>query len=111
MTEQQYLRSEGTDDASQPNTDVWRKEIHSRVAGYRSRRGRRIEGAFSMRFPFPPAEAAPSLPEAVPKSEGASESSLPVESAAVEITAESASPALIASDRFNGVAANPLPQL
>ena len=54
MTEQQYLSSEATDNAGQPNTDVWRKEIHSRVVRYRTRRGRRIEGAFSMRFPFPP---------------------------------------------------------
>src|SRR5579871_5736013 len=35
---------------------IWRSEVQARVAGYRTRRGRRIEGAFSMRFPFPPAE-------------------------------------------------------
>jgi len=35
---------------------VWREEVQARVAGYRRRRGRRIEGAFSMRFPFPPIE-------------------------------------------------------
>ena len=43
---------------------VWRNEVQARVAGYRSRRGRRIEGAFSMRFPFPPAEAASAAAEA-----------------------------------------------
>ena len=56
MTEPQYFRSEEAGDPVQPNADVWRKEIHSRVSRYRTRRGRRIEGAFSMRFPFPPAE-------------------------------------------------------
>src|SRR5690242_18867973 len=38
--------------------DVWRQEVQARVTGYRSRKGRRIEGAFSMRFPFPPADVA-----------------------------------------------------
>jgi len=44
---------------------VWRDEVQARVAGYRSRRGRRVEGAFSMRFPFPPmgAPAESSEPE------------------------------------------------
>ncbi|MGA3054308.1 MAG: RDD family protein [Candidatus Korobacteraceae bacterium] len=54
MTDQQTLHSEASGDVSHP--DIWRKEIHARLAGYRSRRGRRIEGAFSMRFPFPPLE-------------------------------------------------------
>ncbi len=36
---------------------LWRNEVQARVAGYRKSRGRRIEGAFSMRFPFPPPEA------------------------------------------------------
>lgn len=36
--------------------DVWRREVQSRLERYKRRRGRRIEGAFSMRFPFPPAE-------------------------------------------------------
>jgi uncharacterized RDD family membrane protein YckC len=54
MTEQQALPTDpaGT---SEGNDDLWRKEIHARVAGYRTRRGRRVEGAFSMRFPFPTA--------------------------------------------------------
>jgi uncharacterized RDD family membrane protein YckC len=43
-------------DASSEATPVWRDEVNARVAGYRNRRGRRIEGAFSMRFPFPPME-------------------------------------------------------
>jgi uncharacterized RDD family membrane protein YckC len=56
MTEPQYLCPEGAADSGQPNKDIWRKEVHSRVARFRTRRGRRLEGAFSMRFPFPPAE-------------------------------------------------------
>jgi uncharacterized RDD family membrane protein YckC len=54
MTDQQTLHSEASENLSR--ADIWRNEIHARVAGYRTRRGRRIEGAFSMRFPFPPLE-------------------------------------------------------
>ncbi len=63
MTEPQYSRPEEAA-AGPPNADVWRKEIHSRVTRFRTRRGRRIEGAFSMRFPFPPAEPIVTAPEA-----------------------------------------------
>jgi uncharacterized RDD family membrane protein YckC len=56
MTEQQYLRSEATADSGQPTTNVWRNEVHARVSRFRTRRGRRIEGAFTMRFPFPALE-------------------------------------------------------
>src|SRR5271165_5432577 len=56
MIEQKHFRSEKAGDPVQPNADVWRNEIRSRVSRYRTRRGRRVEGAFSMRFPFPPAE-------------------------------------------------------
>lgn len=48
---------------SQPQPDPWRNELQARLERYKRRRGRRIEGAFTMRFPFPPdepAEAAPS---------------------------------------------------
>jgi uncharacterized RDD family membrane protein YckC len=54
MTDQQALHSEASGNLS--HADLWRNEIHARVAGYRTRRGRRVEGAFSMRFPFPPLE-------------------------------------------------------
>jgi uncharacterized RDD family membrane protein YckC len=57
MTDQQTLPSENAANSSQPSENIWRKEIHAKVDRYRSRRGRRIEGAFSMRFPFPPLEA------------------------------------------------------
>src|SRR5271167_3175485 len=64
MTEQQHLPSEAAADSGHPNADVWRKEIHSRVARFRTRRGRRIEGAFTMRFPFPPHDPVASMPAA-----------------------------------------------
>jgi len=68
MTEQQTLPSDPTADSSQLPADL-RTEIQSRVAGYRHRRGRRIVGAFSMRFPFPPTEAE-EIPEAPEKEAG-----------------------------------------
>lgn len=46
-------------DASPAHEDLWRQEVQARVTGYRSRSGRRIEGAFSMRFPFPDADDVP----------------------------------------------------
>lgn len=57
MTDHQFSRLEPLEASADVNADRWRHEIHSRVAKYKSRRGRRIEGAFSMRFPFPPTEA------------------------------------------------------
>lgn len=51
MTEQQIVRSEASDAAPGPD-EVWRDEIQARVARYRTRRGRRVEGTYSMRFPF-----------------------------------------------------------
>src|SRR5271165_4154082 len=57
MTELHYSHPEAVVDSGQPSKDTWRKEVHSRVARFRTRRGRRIEGAFSMRFPFPPTES------------------------------------------------------
>jgi uncharacterized RDD family membrane protein YckC len=36
--------------------EIWRKEIQARVSRYRTHRGRRVEGAYSMRFPFPPSD-------------------------------------------------------
>ena len=56
MTDQRTLHSDSSADLSPGTDDIWRNEIQARVAGYRTRRGRRVEGAFSMRFPFPPPE-------------------------------------------------------
>ncbi|MFZ0704492.1 MAG: RDD family protein [Candidatus Korobacteraceae bacterium] len=43
--------------------DVWRNEVQDRLERYKRRRGRRIEGAFTMRFPFPPEELAEAAPQ------------------------------------------------
>ena len=42
--------------------DLWRNEVQARIAGYKTRRGRRVEGAFSMRFPFPVDEIVEPIP-------------------------------------------------
>jgi len=42
--------------------DVWRNEVQARLERYKRRRGRRIEGAFTMRFPFPPEEPTGAAP-------------------------------------------------
>jgi uncharacterized RDD family membrane protein YckC len=53
MSEQQSSILEPPD----PNqTGPWRDEVQARLQRYKTRRGRRIEGAFTMRFPFPPQE-------------------------------------------------------
>jgi uncharacterized RDD family membrane protein YckC len=51
MTEQQIVRSDISESSPGPD-EVWRDEIQAKVARYRTRRGRRIEGTYSMRFPF-----------------------------------------------------------
>ncbi|HZP24577.1 MAG TPA: RDD family protein [Terriglobales bacterium] len=56
--EQQSSSAEPASAPSEQPEGIWRNEVQARVAGYRTRRGRRIEGAFSMRFPFPPEETA-----------------------------------------------------
>ncbi len=101
--EQQNSTAPTSADASEAPQSVWRNEVNARVAGYRSRRGRRIEGAFSMRFPFPPPEP-PSASEA--EAECSSESYQETE-AAVEGAAESISPALTASELLENAAVDP----
>lgn len=56
MNEQRTLLSETSGNSSQEHEEVWRNEVHAKLARYRSRRGRRIEGAFTMRFPFTQSE-------------------------------------------------------
>jgi uncharacterized RDD family membrane protein YckC len=53
MTEQQFSSIEAIDSPAEPAAELWRNEVQARIAGYKKRRGRRVEGAFSMRFPFP----------------------------------------------------------
>ncbi len=52
MTEQQLSQYEAVNGPAEP-ADPWRNEVQDRLAHYKRRRGRRIEGAFTMRFPFP----------------------------------------------------------
>jgi uncharacterized RDD family membrane protein YckC len=52
MTEQQLSQYQELSGSAEP-VDPWRNEVQDRLAHYKRRRGRRIEGAFTMRFPFP----------------------------------------------------------
>ena len=52
MTEQQLSQYDAVNESAEP-ADPWRNEVQDRLARYKRRRGRRIEGAFTMRFPFP----------------------------------------------------------
>ena len=61
MTDQQFSQCEAVNHSAEPAEDIWRNEVQDRLARYKRRRGRRIEGAFTMRFPFP----ADDLPEPV----------------------------------------------
>jgi len=65
MTEQQFSTINAADTPVEPAADLWRSEVQARIAGYKKRRGRRVEGAFSMRFPFPPDEIVEALDTAV----------------------------------------------
>src|SRR5664279_4884186 len=57
MTEHQFSALNAVENSAEPAADLWRHEVQARIAGYKKRRGRRVEGAFSMRFPFPADEA------------------------------------------------------
>ena len=61
MTEQQP--SHGSFESLDQVPESWRNEVQARLERYKGRRGRRIEGAFTMRFPFPPVEPSPLSPE------------------------------------------------
>jgi uncharacterized RDD family membrane protein YckC len=52
MTEQQLSHYDAAD-RNEDTADVWRSEVQNRLERYKRRRGRRIEGAYTMRFPFP----------------------------------------------------------
>jgi uncharacterized RDD family membrane protein YckC len=74
MTEQQFSHIElnAADSSAEPAADLWRNEVQARIARYKTRRGRRVEGAFSMRFPFPVdeiVEPAPTVEEDLPITE------------------------------------------
>jgi hypothetical protein len=58
MTEQQQVSQYEAAAGSGEPADLWRNEVQDRLAHYKRRRGRRIEGAYTMRFPFPVEETA-----------------------------------------------------
>lgn len=66
MTEQQLSQSGAAGGSAEP-AEPWRNEVQDRLARYKRRRGRRIEGAFTMRFPFPVDGAAESASAAQPE--------------------------------------------
>lgn len=63
MTEQQLSQFEAAS-GSPERADLWRNEVQDRLARYKRRRGRRIEGAYTMRFPFPADEETEGGPSA-----------------------------------------------
>lgn len=63
MTEQQLSQYEAAGGSAEP-AELWRNEVQDRLARYKRRRGRRIEGAFTMRFPFPPNDTPEGAPAA-----------------------------------------------
>jgi uncharacterized RDD family membrane protein YckC len=79
MTEQP-LRTPVEESAGMP--DVWRDEVQARLERYKRRRGRRIEGAFTMRFPFPPDEPVAAVAD---EEDEAPEIEQPVAVAATEL--------------------------
>ena len=84
MSEHQY-RPSGSEALRQIDPKPWRDEVHARVSRYRTRRGRRIEGAFSMRFPFPASEAAaPVQSDPEPQTCPEPQAAMPVAAAAEE---------------------------
>lgn len=65
MTEQQLSQNPAISGPAEP-ADPWRNEVQDRLARYKRRRGRRIEGAYTMRFPFP-ADDVTAPPESSPE--------------------------------------------
>ena len=57
MTEHQLSEYEAGNGSTE-SAELWRNEVQDRLARYKHRRGRRIEGAYTMRFPFPADEPA-----------------------------------------------------
>lgn len=62
--DQQYSNT-AAEEVPESTVDPWRNEVQARLERYKRRRGRRIEGAYSMRFPFPPEEPAVANPVSV----------------------------------------------
>jgi uncharacterized RDD family membrane protein YckC len=98
MTEQQLSQYDDQECSAEPAAELWRNELQDRLARYKKRRGRRIEGAFTMRFPFPTDDIAevvtPSETEAMVTAASAADfeevmrQEVPDEAAAVDRSAE-----------------------
>ena len=84
MTDQQLSHYEAVDGPSEP-AEVWRNEVQDRLARYKRRRGRRIEGAYTMRFPFPADDV---LDAALPAPDTAPAEEFPVAQAEMADSAE-----------------------
>jgi uncharacterized RDD family membrane protein YckC len=86
MTEQQFSQCESVNHSTEPAEDIWRNEVQDRLAHYKRRRGRRIEGAFTMRFPFPADDAVESAkPIEIATAMAQSTELLPVEVDRIEV--------------------------
>ena len=83
MTEQQFSHYEAMNGSVEPAEDIWRNEVQDRLAHYKRRRGRRIEGAYTMRFPFPADD--PVEPEDAAEISTATATAEPAESAELEV--------------------------
>src|ERR1035438_1211403 len=100
MTEQQLSQTAGEDISPERAAEQWRSEVQSRLAGYQKRRGRRVAGAFSMRFPFPadeivePVEAVQSAPPMLEMPEVLPEEGLTSEAAEEYLKIDEPSPAV-----------------
>ena len=112
MIEPQPLRSDSATESGQTNVDLWRNEIQSRVAGFRTRRARRIEGAFSMRFPFLPNQPAASAPTVLSESVGCDPGNPVVETCtAPPISSSAVAPAELPETTMEPALAAPAPEL
>src|SRR5271165_6988306 len=78
MTEQQLSHYDAVNGSAE-SADLWRNEVQDRLARYKRRRGRRIEGAYTMRFPFPADETV-----AVEPSEAAAHPAMEIPAVGVE---------------------------
>ena len=94
MTEQQLSHYEAVNGSPEP-AEVWRNEVQDRLARYKRRRGRRIEGAYTMRFPFPVDEV---MDAAVPAPEMAPAGEFPVAQAEIADSAEAVAVAAVQPD-------------
>jgi uncharacterized RDD family membrane protein YckC len=113
MTEQQLSHYEAVDGSSEP-AEVWRNEVQDRLARYKRRRGRRIEGAYTMRFPFPADEvmdAAVPAPEMAPAEECPAAQAEPADLGELVAAVQPDEPVVILAFGSEEVVPNSLPEI